>query len=292
MQRLDAEGRLHFTRKGGIRLKRYLDEAKGMPLQALWSDIPPINSQAQERLGYPTQKPRALLERIVAASSNPGDTVLDPFCGCGTAVDAAQRLGRNWIGIDVTHLAIGLIEKRLREGYGEAARFDIVGVPRDLASAQRLAHDDPYQFQQWITLKLGGWPWAGGKKGGDKGVDGYFYYIGDRARTETGVISVKAGTHVNPGIVRDLGRVMARDGHRLGLFVCAAMPTRGMEAEARSHGLVETEFGRFPALQIFTLAELFQDRRPKLPPLVSPNRRAPRIETRASHQPGAQSALL
>lgn len=292
MERLDAEGRLHFTSKGGIRLKRYLDEAKGMPLQALWTDIPPINSQAQERLGYPTQKPRALLERIVATSSNAGDIVLDPFCGCGTAVDAAQRLGRHWIGIDITHLAIGLIEKRLREGYGEEARFDIVGVPKDLASAQRLASDDPYQFQQWITLKLGGWPWAGGKKGGDKGVDGYFYYIGDRGRSETGVISVKAGAHINPGMVRDLGRVMARDGHRLGLFVCAALPTRGMEAEARSHGLIETEFGRFPALQIFTLAELFQDRRPKLPPLVSPNRRAPRIETRASHQAGAQGDLL
>lgn len=292
MERLDTEGRLHFTSKGGIRLKRYLDEAKGLPLQALWTDIPPINSQAQERLGYPTQKPRALLERIVAASSNPGDVVLDPFCGCGTAVDAAQRLDRRWIGIDVTHLAIGLIEKRLREGYGDAARFDIIGVPRDLASAQRLARDDPYQFQQWITLKLGGWPWAGGKKGGDRGVDGYFYYIGERGRTETGVISVKAGNNVNPGMVRDLGRVMARDGHRLGLFVCAAMPTRGMEAEARSHGLVETEFGRFPALQIFTLAELFQNRRPKLPPLVSPNRRAPRIETRVSHQVGAQGELI
>ncbi len=233
-----------------------------------------------------------MLERIIAASSNPGDVVLDPFCGCGTAVDAAQKLGRNWIGIDVTHLAVGLIEKRLREGYGDAVKFETIGVPADLGSAQRLAADDPHGFQHWITLKLGGYPWMGGKKGGDKGVDGYFYYVGEGGQTETGVISVKAGGNLNPAMVRDLGRVMARDGHKLGPFVSAAMPTRGISAEADSHGLIETEFGRFPAMQVFTLAELFQDRRPKLPPLVSPNRRAARVETRASHKAGSQGSLI
>ncbi len=318
-------------------------------MQTLWDDIPPINSQAQERLGYPTQKPRALLERIIAASSNPGDVVLDPFCGCGTAVDAAQKLGRRWIGIDVTHLAIGLIEKRMQEGYGPNAlakkttknpprngegdreavegplsaratsdafprpdptppsaapppprsgedleshlAYEVIGTPKDLASAQRLALDDPHQFQHWITLKLGGYPWMGGKKGGDKGVDGYFYYIGEGGATETGVISVKAGGNVNPNMVRDIGRVMARDGHKLGLFVTATLPTKGMTDEANSHGLIETEFGRFPALQTYTLAELFGDIRPKLPPLVSVNRKAARVEMRASHQPGAQGGL-
>jgi site-specific DNA-methyltransferase (adenine-specific) len=199
-----------------------------------------------------------LLERIVSASSNPGDVVLDPFCGCGTAIDAAQKLGRQWIGIDVTHLAIGLVEKRLREAYGDTARWETIGVPKDLASAQRLAEEKPHDFQNWICLQLGGWPWMGGKKGGDKGVDGYFYYVGEGGQTETGVISVKAGHNVNPNMVRDLGRVMQRDGHKLGLFVSAALPTKGMEAEANSHEPVETEFGRFPALQIFTLAELFQ----------------------------------
>lgn len=294
MAEYDRAGLLHFPRnnEGRLRLKLYLDERPGKPMQTLWDDIPPVNSQAQERLGYPTQKPRALLERIISASSNPGDVVLDPFCGCGTAVDAAQKLGRRWIGIDVTHLAIGLIEKRLREGYGDAVQFETIGVPRDLASAQRLAADDPHQFQAWITLKLGGWPWMGGKKGGDKGVDGYFYYVGCGGQTETGVISVKAGNNVNPAMVRDLWGVMQRDGHKLGLFVSAALPTRGMEQEAASHGLVETEFGRFPALQIFTLAELFSNRHPMLPPLVSPNRRAPRVETRASHQPDAQGSLI
>jgi site-specific DNA-methyltransferase (adenine-specific) len=200
MEDYDRRGLLYFPKSqdGRIRLKIYLDERKGKPLQSLWDDISPINSQAQERLGYPTQKPRALLERIISASSNPGDIVLDPFCGCGTAVDAAQKLGRRWIGIDITHLAIGLIEKRLREGYGNAAQFETIGVPSDLASAERLARDDPHQFQAWITLKLGGWPWMGGKKGGDRGVDGYFYYIGEGGATETGVISVKAGSNLNP----------------------------------------------------------------------------------------------
>jgi site-specific DNA-methyltransferase (adenine-specific) len=293
MEQAERDGLIYFPPGGGVpRQKRFLDEQEGVPLSDVWTDIPPINSMAQERLGYPTQKPVALLERIISASSNPGDVVLDPFCGCGTAIDAAQKLGRQWIGIDITHLAIGLVEKRLREGYGDEAQWETIGSPKDLASAQKLAEDDPHQFQAWITLQLGGWPWMGGKKGGDKGVDGYFYYVGEGGQTETGVISVKAGHNVNPGMVRDLWGVMQRDGHKLGLFVCAALPTRGMEEEADSHGLIETEFGRFPALQIFTLAELFQDRRPKLPPLVSPNRKAPRVETRASHQKGSQGELL
>lgn len=298
LEALDKAGRIYWpSKEGGTpRLKWFVSDLEGARLGDVWTDIPPISAQAKERLGYPTQKPRALLERIIAASSNPGDVVLDPFCGCGTAVDAAQKLGRGWIGIDITHLAIGLIEKRMNEGYNgggkREALWETIGSPRDLASAQRLALDDPHQFQHWITLKLGGYPWMGGKKGGDKGVDGYFYYVGDGGQTETGVISVKAGNNVNPGMVRDLGRVMARDGHKLGLFVCAALPTKGMTDEAASHGLIETDWGRFPALQTFTLAELFQDRAPKLPPLVSPNRKAPRVETRASHQAGAQDKLL
>jgi site-specific DNA-methyltransferase (adenine-specific) len=291
---LDKAGRIYWpSKEGGTpRLKWFVSDLDGARLGDVWTDIPPISAQAKERLGYPTQKPRALLERIIAASSNPGDVVLDPFCGCGTAVDAAQKLGRRWIGIDVTHLAIGLIEKRMREGYGDDLPFETIGSPKDLASAQRLAVDDPHQFQHWITLKLGGYPWMGGKKGGDKGVDGYFYYIGEGGATETGVISVKAGGNVNPNMVRDIGRVMARDGHKLGLFVTATLPTKGMAEEAASHGLIETEFGRFPALQTYTLAELFADKRPKLPPLVSVNRKAARVEVRASHQADSQGSLI
>ncbi len=221
--------------------------------------------------------------------------MLDPFCGCGTAVDAAQKLGRRWIGIDVTHLAIGMIEDRMRSGYPGIA-FETIGVPRDLASAERLAADDPHQFQQWACWQVGGFPAT--KKGGDKGIDGWFNYLGPGGRVETGVISVKAGDNVNPAMVRDLGQVMKRDGHRFALFITKALPTRGMEAEAASHPLVEVPVGgdphdipRFPALQFVTLAEIFDGIRPKLPPLISPVKKAARVETRRSHQPEAQPAL-
>lgn len=291
MRQADEAGLLHFPRNtdGRLRMKLFLDERPGRPMQTLWDDISPINSQAQERLGYPTQKPRALLERIIAASSNPGDTVLDPFCGCGTAVDAAEKLGRRWIGIDITHLAVGMISDRMHNGY-PGIEFETIGVPRDKASAEKLAADDPHQFQQWVCWQVGGFPRD--KKGGDKGVDGWFnLQLDNRGRTETGVISVKAGDIVNPTMVRDLGRVMERDKHRFGLFVMKAMPTKGMLAEAASQPTVETEFGRFPALQFVTLAELFQGIKPKLPPLISPTRKAARVETRASHKPGAQGGL-
>ena len=297
MEEADRLGLLEFPKKEGgrIQYRRYLDERPGMPVTSLWDDIRPINSMAQERLGYPTQKPRALLERIIATSSNPGDLVLDPFCGCGTAVDAAEKLGRKWIGIDVTHIAIGMIEDRMRVGYPDA-RFDVIGVPKDLASAEKLAADDPHQFQQWVCWQVGGFPRD--KKGGDKGVDGWFNYEWadpDRPGVrsiERGVIGVKAGDIVNPNMVRDLGRVMQRDGHRFGLFVMKGMPTKGMRDEAASQPLIDTQWGRFPALQFVTLAELFQGLKPKLPPLVSPVKKATRVETRASHQKGAQGALL
>jgi DNA modification methylase len=292
MERLYAEGRIKMYPDGKAMINayvRYLDESQGRPVQDWWDDIGVIAAPAKERLGYPTQKPRALLERIIAASSNPGDIVLDPFCGCGTAVDAAQKLSRKWIGIDVTHIAVGMIESRMREGY-PGIEFEVHGVPKDLASAERLAADDPHQFQQWVSWQVGGFPRD--KKGGDKGVDGWFNYLAAGGKIETGVISVKAGDIVNPTMVRDLGRVMERDGFRFGLFVMKAMPTKGMRDEANSHPLIETEFGRFPAMQFVTLAELFQGLKPKLPPLISPVKKASRVETRASHQKGAQGALL
>ena len=295
MQRAYDEGLVVQTKPGTVpQLKRYIDEQRGIALSDVWTDIPPLNSQAQERLGYPTQKPRALLERIIAASSNPGDIVLDPFCGCGTAVDAAQKLGRQWIGIDVTHIAIGMIQDRLNEGYNRDGKTDAVwethGVPRDIDSALKLAADDKHQFQQWACWQVGGYPRD--KKGGDKGVDGWFNYLAAGGKIETGVISVKGGEHLNPAMVRDLGRVMERDKHRFGLFIVAAMPTKGVLAEIASHPLIETEFGRFPAMQVVTIAQFFHGPKPDLPPLISPVKKASRVEVRASHQKGAQGALL
>jgi len=271
---IDLHGFVYWTpgragKPGFPQLKRYMTD--GQPIQDVIEDIPPINSQAQERLGYPTQKPRALLERIISASSNPGDTVLDPFCGCGTAVDAAQKLGRQWIGIDITHIAIGMIEDRMRSGY-PGIEFETHGVPKDLDSAIRLANDDKHQFQQWACWQVGGYPRE--KKGGDKGVDGWFNYLAEGGKIETGVISVKGGENLNPGMVRDLGRVMERDKHRFGLFITAAMPTKGVRDEIASHPLIETEFGRFPAMQVVTIAELIHGPKPKLPPLISPVKKA------------------
>jgi site-specific DNA-methyltransferase (adenine-specific) len=308
LDRLDKRGLvLHPAKPGSLpRYKQYLHRNDGVLHQDIWAyqpgtkgtlegtdegidqDVKWLDS-VEEKLGYPTQKPRALLERIIAASSNPGDTVLDPFCGCGTAVDAAQKLGRQWIGIDVTHIAIGMIEDRMRSGYPGIA-FETHGVPKDIDSALRLATDDKHQFQQWACWHVGGYPRE--KKGGDKGVDGWFNYLAEGGKIETGVISVKGGENLNPGMVRDLGRVMERDHHRFGLFITAAMPTKGVRDEIASHPLIETEFGRFPAMQVVTIAELIHGPKPKLPPLISPVKRAARVETRASHQKGAQGELL
>jgi site-specific DNA-methyltransferase (adenine-specific) len=293
LEEWDEAGLIHFPKNGGFPRRRAEEPfdplARMVTVGDVWSDIDRLNQTAKERLGYPTQKPRALLERIIAASSNPGDVVLDPFCGCGTAVDAAQKLGRQWIGIDITHIAIGMIEDRMRSGY-PGIEFETHGVPKDLDSALRLAADDKHQFQQWACWHVGGYPRE--KKGGDKGVDGWFNYLAEGRKIETGVISVKGGEHLNPGMVRDLGRVMERDKHRFGLFITAAMPTKGVRDEIASHPLIETEFGRFPAMQVVTIAELIHGPKPKLPPLISPVKKASRVETRASHQKGAQGELL
>jgi len=211
MQKLDAEGRLYFppNKDGRIRIKRYLDEMPGMPIGSLWDDIPTVNSQAQERLGYQTQKPEALLERIINASSNEGGLVLDPFCGCGTAIAVAQRLNRRWIGIDITHLAIGLIKKRLSDAFGEPVRqtYDVIGEPVDLKGAEALAKEDPYQFQWWALSLVGARPLEK-KKGADQGIDGRLYFHDEKGgKTKQIILSVKAG-HVQAAYVRDLRGVI------------------------------------------------------------------------------------
>ena len=289
MENFAMAGKLAYSSTGMPEYKRYLDEQQGVPLQNEWDDIYPVTGN--ERLGYPTQKPRALLERIIAASSNPGDVVLDPFCGCGTAVDAAQKLGRRWIGIDVTHLAIGLIEKRMREGYGEDLPFETIGSPKDKDSALRLAGEKPHEFQNWFCLKVGGYPLDGGRKGADRGIDGHFYPYQNSRETTTGVISVKAGKNIGVAMLRDLRGVMERENYDFGLFLSAYEPTRPMIAEAAAAGMHENEFGRFPRLQILTPADFFHGQGAKLPPLASINRRAARVDIRTSHQPGAQRGL-
>lgn len=273
MQKLDDEGRIYYpTKPDGThdttkrpRLKRYLSEMEGGVMGTVWSDIFPINSQAQERLGYPTQKPLALLERIIAASSNEADVVLDPFCGCGTAVHAAQKLGRQWIGIDVTHLAIGLIEKRMKDAF-PGIQFEVKGRPQDLKSAQDLAARDKHQFELWALSMVDADPWKGGRKGADTGIDGVIWFKPDGKRTEKAIVEVKGG-----GVgVKDIGRlaqVIEREGAKIGVFLTAQPPTRAMERDAAAVGVWENAYtGRkHPRLQILTLAELFQNKRPDIP---------------------------
>jgi site-specific DNA-methyltransferase (adenine-specific) len=179
LEALDKEGRILWPEKqGGVpRYKRYLDEMPGLAVQSMITDIPPLSAQSAEKLGYPTQKPVALLERIIATSSNPGDVVLDPFCGCGTTIHAAQKLGRQWIGIDVTYLAINLIKRRLKDAFGDDAQFEERGQPTDFGSAKALADLDKWQFQQWALSLIDARPRTQGEgKGADRGVDGLLYF--------------------------------------------------------------------------------------------------------------------
>ena len=223
----------------------------------MWTDIPPLNSQAAERLGYPTQKPEALLERIIKASSSAGDTVLDPFCGCGTAIAVAQRLNRNWIGIDVTHLAVTLIKHRLATAFGGAAKFKVVGEPTKLPDAETLAETDPYQFQWWALGLVGARP-ADQKKGADKGIDGriYFHDEHEGGKTKQIILSVKAGKTSAPH-VRDLRGVVDREKAAIGVLLTLQEPTKPMRTEAASAGFYDSPWGtRHPHLQILTVGEV------------------------------------
>jgi len=279
MRRFADEGRLAYAASGMPEYKRYLDEMPGVPLQNAWHDIPP--AVGGESLGYPTQKPLALLERIIAASSNEGDVVLDPFCGCGTAILAAQKLGRQWIGIDVTHLAISLIERRMKDAFAGAS-FTVEGTPKDLDSALDLARRDKYQFQWWAVSMVDAVPIDGKKKGADGGIDGVIYFKPDGKRTEKALVSVKGGANVGVQMIRDLHSAMVREKAPIGIFVTATPPTGPMLREAAAVGRFTDEFDRgWPRLQILTLAELFQGKRPAIPfvdPLVA-LRRARREET-------------
>ncbi|MHB1318702.1 MAG: site-specific DNA-methyltransferase, partial [Anaerolineae bacterium] len=255
MMQYAMEGRLHFSSSGMPNYKRYLDEMLGVPLQDLWTDVTP--AFGTEHLGYPTQKPLALLERIIQASSNPGDVVLDPFCGCGTTVCAAQKLGREWIGIDITHLAIALMRQRLDDMFGSAAEYQVLGQPADVASAQALALADRYQFQMWALSLIKARP-SQDKKGADQGADGVLFFVDEaKGKAKKAVVQVKSG-HVTSSVIRDLGHVTEREKAAMGLLVSLEQPTRPMEIEALGAGHYHSPgWNRdYPRLQIRTVAEL------------------------------------
>ena len=296
MERLDTEGRIYYTKNGIPRRKRYLDEAKGMPAQDIWTDVQALRSWHQERLGYPTQKPQALLERIISASSNPGDVVLDPFCGCGTTIAAAQALGRPWIGIDITHLAITLIKQRLKDSfgieqvvratpsgkgetakvgeaaaeYGQATKrpFHVVGEPASEPDAAALAASDPYQFQWWALGLVGARP-VEQKKGADKGIDGRIVFQGDKPGSfESVILSVKAGK-TGAAHIRDLKGVLEREKAAIGVLISMQEATSPMKTEAVTAGFYESAlWGRkYPKMQLFTVAELLAGKTIEMPPI-------------------------
>ncbi|MCX6896264.1 MAG: DNA methyltransferase [Verrucomicrobia bacterium] len=266
MAELDKEGLIHYpTKKDGspdydkrCAKKLYLDESKGAVLGNIWTDISPIQASAAERLGYPTQKPVALLERIVSASSDEGDLVLDPFCGCGTAVHAAQKLNRQWVGIDITHLAISLIEKRLRDAFKTGLEFETHGTPKDLDAARDLATRDKYQFQWWAVSLVEAQPFQGKKKGADGGIDGLkFFHDVDKAGARKIVVSVKGGGNLKADDIRSIMAVRERESAEIALFISLEEPTRGMIADAASAGFYESASGKkFPRVQLLTIEGL------------------------------------
>jgi len=270
MEKLDAAGLIYWPDKKGAwpYIKMYLDNMPGIPCQDSWSDIDPINMVAKERLGYPTQKPEALLERIIRASSNEGDLVLDPFCGCGTTIAAAQKLGRRWAGIDITHLAITLMKTRLNDAFGDQVKYQVIGEPVSVPDAAALAESDPYQFQWWALGLVGARP-VEEKKGADKGIDGKIIFQGDEPGTfETIIISVKAG-HIMANHVRDLRGVVEREKAAIGVLISMEDPTKPMETEAVTAGFFESKtWGRkYPKVQLLTVAGLLAGKKVEMPPI-------------------------
>ena len=282
-------GKLQHRKTGFPRIIQYADEMPGVPLQSDWQDIPP--ALGDENMGYDTQKPVALLERIIAASSNEGDMVLDPFCGCGTAVHAAQKLKRQWIGIDITHLAISLIEKRLKDAFKTGLEFEVHGTPKDLASARDFAKRDKYQFQWWAVSLVEAQPFQGKKKGADTGIDGLkFFRDVDQKDARKIVVSVKGGENLKADDVRSVMAVREREGAEIALFISLTEPTKGMVADAASAGFYESANGRkFARVQLLTIEGLLSGKQRAEHPDYLPDLNFKKAKTEAS---GEQKKLL
>jgi site-specific DNA-methyltransferase (adenine-specific) len=293
LQKYDAEERLHFPAKpgGALRLKMFEDESRGERVQNIWDDIPPIGAQAAERLGYPTQKPQALLERIIEASSDKGDIVLDPFCGCGTATHAAQKLGRQWIGIDITYLAINLIKRRLKDAFGDDVQFEEKGQPTDFGSAKRLAELDKWQFQQWALSLIDARPRTEGDgKGADRGVDGMLYFYESKDKRERILVQVKGG-----GVKRNDVSTLLGDVNNQkfvgGILITLEKPTKPMREEAADAGRYTSKLWHgkdYPKIQILTIEGLLSGKeRVEAPPQMNPFAKAQR-----EGKPEKQTELL
>jgi DNA modification methylase len=270
LEQMYDEGRIEFRSTGMPVYKRYLDEQPGVPLQDIWTDIR-LTSADKERLGYPTQKPVALLDRIISSSSNPGDSVLDPFCGCGTTIDAAQGLARPWTGIDITFIAVDLIEKRLLDRYPSIpGTYETLGIPRDVQGAQALFERSPFDFERWAVSRINAQP--NEKQVADKGVDGVARFYIDKRTIGRAIASVKGGRSIGPQFVRDLIGTVESQKAQMGVLITMAEPARGM-VDAANHGGHYTwpvNGQVYPRVQLITIAELLAGRRPNMPPPMLP----------------------
>jgi DNA modification methylase len=284
MDEWDAQGLIHWPKKrGGFPRRRaelpFIIEERKVPVGDVWTDIDRLNQTAKERLGYPTQKPVSLLKRIIEASTNEGDLVLDPFCGCGTAIDAAQRLDRRWIGIDITYLAIDLIENRLRGTYGDEIKnsYKVAGIPQDVYGAEQLFLANKFDFERWAVSLVDGQP--NEKQVGDRGVDGVVRFpLDNKDGIGRALVSVKGGKQMNPAMVRDLAGTVQHERAEMGILICMA-PTPGMAEAARASGSYEWQLtGRtFPRVQIVTVSDLLAGKRPSMPTPFQPYLQAKRL---------------
>jgi DNA modification methylase len=289
MQEAFEAGLIVQTAPGNVpRIKTYLDERKGKPFSDVWSDIAPLNSQAAERLGYPTQKPLALLDRIITLSTNPGDICLDPFAGCGTTIDSAQRLNRRWVGMDITYIAIDLIEKRLRHTYGDSITdtYDILGIPKDKAAALALFSHSPFDFERWAVSMINAQPNV--KQVGDKGIDGVARFpVDGKGGIGRVLVSVKGGKQINPAMVRDLGGTVSTQKGEMGVLILLTQPTRGMTDEMNHAGTYTHPASKevFPKIQIITVDELLKGKKPKMPPTILPYMQAQKAKATSVIEP-------
>ncbi len=260
-------------------MRTYVDlEHGGTASDTVW-DWQDVGSYPKtgESLGYETQKPLTLLERIIQASSNEGDIVLDPFCGCGTTLVVAHRLKRKWIGIDITHLAISTMKWRLEQMF-PSIKYKVIGEPVDLAGAEELARQNKYQFQWWALSLIGARPYGNKKKGADTGIDGYLYFMDERDKVKKAIVQVKSGG-VSVNLVRDLRGVIDREKAEIGIFITLEPPTRPMETEAVSQGFYRSPLGEdYPKMQILTIEELLKSEKPDIPPWVSPVQAPPKAK--------------
>lgn len=261
LDKLDEMGLIYWPPKGNVpRFKRYYDPELGMAAQDVITDVDPISAHAEERLGYPTQKPTSLLERIIQASSNPGDVVFDPFCGCGTTIYAAEKLGREWIGCDIAILSVKLIRDRLISKYHlvEGQHFEVNGIPLSVEAAVELWTKDKHQFQHWIVEEVGGFPTR--EKSSDRGIDGRIYFETGRDMHDM-VLSVKGG-NIKPDDIRSLRGVLERESSSvLAGFLSLRPPSKAMVADAAQAGTYEYNGVKYDRIQLLTVKEVVEEKR-------------------------------